>query len=1373
MARMSLQAAYDQARQWLESNDLDRAVGLVQHILEHEPHNLEAYRILGEAYLANRQLERAEETFERVLRSDPENIPAHVGLGITLERRGQLDRAVAEFEQALEIKPDMPELRSQLLRLYAEAWGSENAQLRLSRAGLARLYAKGHMLTQAIAEFRQVIADQPERYDSQVALAEALWRNEQEEEAAETCRAILAKRPEMLKANLILGYLELAAGNPEGERYWQAAYAIDPYQAVARALFETLPPAADDEPTIPEWDEEAWRRRSEELQEEPLAATRPMETMPAAAEDDRDTPVFWQVPAAPVAAGLVASQPSGPAPDEDDFLASLLSLDSPAPAAAPPAPAAPEVEEDLDLGGMDTTPFSLADLGLSEEELAPQSFAEAAETPEAPEAPTPIGEERSAEPFTPDGALDLGLDDVSPAAAQPAAWQEAPAELEELDEEGIAMTPFSLADLGLSEDEIAGLESIDELAPSPSADAAPPASPAPDEEEPEIDMQPFSLNDLGLSDEEIAGLESLETTGTPQADPVDQELSELSDLPADLQPFSMDELDLGTNDPSRSDLGELPSSLQPFSLEDVPQQPQRPRMSGLPSEEPPESPPEEDEGLPGPRGFSWQQPTQRPEPGFVSSMRAEPEPTPGSIFDKLRQKRQVVPETPPEELPPVSVGEDEHLGLFSLDDVPLRDDEGQAPPQTPLLGQSDASVSPAPEPAPEVENLEDALASGTIQPFSFADLGLSEEEVAALGLGVEEQPADAGAQTALELAQTPSEEPPQFAQTPSDEPPQFAQTPSEPSAPEPAPEVENLEDALASGTIQPFSFADLGLSEEEVAALGLGAEEQPAPELAETPSEELPQFAQTPSEEPPQFAQTPSEDPVRSEPASEPEPEVENLEDALASGTIQPFSFADLGLSEEEVAALGLGDSEDTAQASASGEAGEEAAQPETSEPVPAEGLQPFSLADLGLSDEEIGELNLDLGEEEADDSRLGLTEEELAGLDLGGDVDWSKVSQPVTSSEPPAPASEHVTSGDLEVDRLLALGREQGFVDISDIISVVQDPEAEAARIEEIGQILHSANIEIRDGDEVIDMDAEYEEEETSPAPAADVPPPPTIAGEEVTPFSLHDLGLSDEEIAMLGLGGEQPPAAGAAGDTDFAAPEETPAVPEDSLEPFSLSDLGISDAAIDPLDLAEPDSPADAPVSGTDEPPLEPFSLSELGLSDEEIAMLGLGGEQSAAESGQVSAEPEATHAAAEESAPPPRASEPPAPAQTPAPAAASGAHAHTSESTGNDMLDMFLQQLAAEPDNNLLRLSIARAGGQFGLPEWAVQQYRDLIKRGVLLEEVTADLGDMIAENDDEQILRRLHRALGDAYSKQGRFREAMVEYSWTSGGPRGSN
>jgi hypothetical protein len=62
--------------------------------------------------------------------------------------------------------------------------------------------------------------------------------------------------------------------------------------------------------------------------------------------------------------------------------------------------------------------------------------------------------------------------------------------------------------------------------------------------------------------------------------------------------------------------------------------------------------------------------------------------------------------------------------------------------------------------------------------------------------------------------------------------------------------------------------------------------------------------------------------------------------------------------------------------------------------------------------------------------------------------------------------------------------------------------------------------------------------------------------------------------------------------------------------------------------------------------------------------------------------------------------------------------------------------------------------------------------LIKHNRLLDDVVGELQDLIADNDDARVLQRLHRTLGDALSKQGRLREAIEEYSWTLGGPRGA-
>jgi tetratricopeptide (TPR) repeat protein len=1500
MGHMSLQAAFDQTRQWLESNDLDRAIGMAQHILDTYPKCLEARQMLGEAFLSNRQYEEARIEFEKVLSFDPEHIPALVGLGMTSERLGQLSSAIAAFERALEIKPDLPELRSQLLRLYTEAWGSEYAHLRLSRVGLARLYAKGHMLPQAISEFRQVVADQPDRLDARVALAEVLWRDEQEEEAIDVCRAILGSHPDVLKANLILGYIELASGNPSGEQYWKKALAIDPYQSMARMLFESLPPVDAPEPVIPEWDEVEWLNRRVAAPIEQLTATRSMEAT---------TPTAVAAPPPPPQA------PPSAYDDSDDFLAALLAIDT-----APPVASSPVEEAAVEIDA-DTRPFTLEELGLSEAELerlgawdeareqetvtpssqgvpspaeeapseigamqpfsleelglSPEEIAglDSVATPPVEEAPSEIGamqpfslEELGLSPEEIAGLDSVATPPVEEAASEIGAMQPfsleelglSPEEIagldsvatppvEEAPSEIGAMQPFSLEELGLSPEEIAGLDSVatppveeapteigamqpfslEELGLSPeeiaSLDsvAAPPVEEAPTEIGA---LQPFSLEELGLSPEEIASLSGepiLPQAETPQPDDVDIDMRpfslddidiegggyqpalkpgigfDIGDVPPDLQPFSMEELETGGLS-GQTDIGELPPSLQPFSL-DEPPAPQRPRMAGLTPEEASESPIEDEEPF-IPRGFSWQQPAQRTEPAFLQAASPMAPAETGTIFEKLQKQRESVRLPGAEEPPTPPIAPDEHLGLFSLDDVSLRDDDqfeeggfssvvadqrphavgAPEPPQQEEPVSAGDAAKPHVAHIEEVEDIEAGLASGVIQPFSFADLGLTEEEIAALGLSVvPEQPA-------AHAPESPAEAPAGLTSQVAEEEPAVAS----PHIEEPVAtheskrtdiEAETLEEALARGEVQPFSFADLGLSEEEIAALGLGA-----PEASMPPAEPV----------------TPAQ----------PAPEAETLEEALARGEVQPFSFADLGLSEEEIAALGLGVPEASAppaepvapvqpttetdefemfQPGAPAESPTSAAPELGEEEIGIDDLQPFSLADLGLSEEELGEFDLsDLAEGglEYEEGRLGITEEELSALGTGGDLEWLPEPTPVhelpVESFEPVESSPGFESVDETVDRLIRLGHERGYVDLADIIATVRDPEAEADRIDEIGRKLHAARIQIRDGDEIIDLDAEYAEEEAPLSVESALQPArddmPSEEEDLMRPFSLEELGLSDDEIALL--------AAAAAGQSENVPPpaEEPP------LTPFSLEELGLSDDEIAMISAAS--SAVETPPA--EESPFTPFSLEDLERSGAEVVQADKAAAApdvtpppstvSEAEAFSLIdlepvAQPEATvppqppaqeRKEAPASVVPPTGAEKQPPPAKAAPIAATTMPPSPPPAAPKDLsafpeLQEYVRMLDSDPGNHVLRLSIARVGGQVGMVELAMQHYRSLIKQNALLDEIVDDLSDMIAETSDISLLRKLHRTLGDAYSRQGRFRDAMREYSWIPG------
>ena len=1313
MATMSLQAAYDQARSYLEANKVEQAIGVAQHILEHFPESLEAHRILGEAYLAGRQFEQAEAAFARVLRADPEDIPAHVGLGITFERQGKLDHAVAEFEQALEVRPDMPELRSQLLRLYTDIWGSEGATLRLSRPGLARLYAKGHMLPQAIQEYRSVIEEQPERFDARVGLAEALWRNQQEQQAAEVCSEILALRPDVLKANLLLGYIKLASGDPDGEPFWRQAQRLDPYQHVARSLFETLPDLPAPNVQIPAWDEARWAERRAREEAERRAAQAAVATAAvAAAEPEPELAPAWGP-----AKASVTDQGGF---DADDLLASLLAME-------PPVPTERGVDLDTSSG---VVPFSLEDI----DGAAPQR----ATTPAEPE-----------------------------------------------------LEPFSLADLGLSDEEIAQLRAEPEPLSPPPAVALPATLAEADQVEAvsapaEPELAPFSLEDLGLSPEEIAQLEAAQAAapGEPEPPPFSPNKQELpsrelsvpgaaAEAPAaeesdlgEITPFSLDEFDLNTAGFEAGE-GELPPSLRPFSIDEPP-----PATA-------PSLPEEVEEGA-----YSWQQPAAKPQPGFA---RRQEEETPGqgSIFERLKTRAAALPPQEPEPLRPISDEELAQSDYFSHDDVSLRDEESggqnrfaggfRLPREDAALIAGAAALTAADRTA---EQPTAPPAEPELTPFSLEELGLSPEEIAQLEAA--QAPATPAAEqppAEPELTPFSLEElglsPEEIAQL------EAAQAPAAPVAEQPPAEPE----------LTPFSLEELGLSPEEIAQLEAASRgELPLPATGETI---VPGWSRGEEPELTPFA------------LDEQSPEAAASGAELDLSGLKPFSPEDFGAA---------------AQPSAPGEA------------LP-EDVEPFSFDDLDLGD--LGSFDGQMASRE-----LGLSAEELEGLDLGQFETILPEHRDARATTP--------EQGDAALERLMGLGRRQGYVDLTDIIAVVSDPEAEAERIETIGWALHRAGIQIRDGDEIIDMEegeAEGDIEAIAPAPEG--------AEAEVAPFSLEELGLSPEEIAALGLT-----------EATAAAPVAPSAEPE--LTPFSLEELGLSPEEITQLEAAQS---AAAPPAEPAEPELTPFSLEELGLSPEEIAQL---------EAARAAAEPPAAGPATEEQAdlfdfdlaeaPPvekvmkrtaPRVEEPP-PAVDPADAAfqpepldslddiwqtplppppappatrqeppqeaparrepiagptaappAPVARRDTAPAprreggrlitrgrdeerfarreaarlrepasrrggvpltmrlsdlapTGDATLDEYLRQLEGDPENSALALAIGRLCAQTGRADVMVMAYKGLIRAGHDLDLLAEELEGLIDAISDGEVQRHIFRLLGDAYARQGRSRDAIAAY-----------
>ncbi|MDQ2809969.1 MAG: tetratricopeptide repeat protein [Chloroflexota bacterium] len=239
---ITLLEAYHRAEAALTGGDPLRAIALTQHILRFYPHYLDAYRLLGEAYFERAHADEALRFFSHVLAADPQNVPARVGRAIIADERRQVDVAIAEYEQAFEIDPSITEVRGELLRLYQTRYGSAGATIRLTPSGLAYVHLRAGLREAAISELGYVAQLRPDRWDIEVALAEALWRNEQLDEAAAVAGDILAGHPACVKCCWMLGYLHWTAGRTEsGRRYLMEAVALDPTYRIAQALWDATP----------------------------------------------------------------------------------------------------------------------------------------------------------------------------------------------------------------------------------------------------------------------------------------------------------------------------------------------------------------------------------------------------------------------------------------------------------------------------------------------------------------------------------------------------------------------------------------------------------------------------------------------------------------------------------------------------------------------------------------------------------------------------------------------------------------------------------------------------------------------------------------------------------------------------------------------------------------------------------------------------------------------------------------------------------------------------------------------------------------------------------------------------------------------------
>jgi tetratricopeptide (TPR) repeat protein len=236
MAKTSLRAYHKEIANLIDRGQTDEAIAHCKYILKLFPKHIDTYRLLGKAYLEAQRFSEATDIFQRVLAVVPDDFVAHVGMSIIREDEADLDAAIWHMERAFEVQPSKATVQDELKRLYGRRDGVEPPKLRLTRGALIRMYERGELFSQAIAEARAALQEDAQRSDIEVILARLFFNSGQKVEATEICSRLVAKNPYIFEANRILA--ETLPGTTKAEdakKYLQRAAAIDPYYAYVSA----------------------------------------------------------------------------------------------------------------------------------------------------------------------------------------------------------------------------------------------------------------------------------------------------------------------------------------------------------------------------------------------------------------------------------------------------------------------------------------------------------------------------------------------------------------------------------------------------------------------------------------------------------------------------------------------------------------------------------------------------------------------------------------------------------------------------------------------------------------------------------------------------------------------------------------------------------------------------------------------------------------------------------------------------------------------------------------------------------------------------------------------------------------------------------
>jgi tetratricopeptide (TPR) repeat protein len=233
MAMIELREYVHEIDSLVERGQIDEAIAHCRQILAVYPKYIDTYRLLGKAFLEQQKYSEAADVLQRVLSVFPDDFISQIGMSIIREDEGNLDSAIWHMERAFEVQNSNSAVQDELRRLYGRRDGKEPARIRLTRGTLVRMYIRGGLFPQAVAEIRAALNEDSNRLDLETVLVRALALANRKTEATEVATNLIQKLPYCYEANRLLA--EVLPGTSridDAKIYMDRILSLDPYAVI-------------------------------------------------------------------------------------------------------------------------------------------------------------------------------------------------------------------------------------------------------------------------------------------------------------------------------------------------------------------------------------------------------------------------------------------------------------------------------------------------------------------------------------------------------------------------------------------------------------------------------------------------------------------------------------------------------------------------------------------------------------------------------------------------------------------------------------------------------------------------------------------------------------------------------------------------------------------------------------------------------------------------------------------------------------------------------------------------------------------------------------------------------------------------------------